>query len=151
LDVSTQVLHVNELVEVRDQLSERGIFLWALISESPTNPHLRVMDLDRLVEIGRKHQVKIAIDSTFATPYNQRPVDFGIDLVLHSATKYLGGHADGEGVHPKRGNVAGRQHAFERERIRGRPGAHFVHRLVGATRDDKDDSRRQSEAPDELR
>ena len=65
-----------------------------LFSESPTNPHLRVMDLDRLVEIGRKHQVKIAIDSTFATPYNQRPVDFGIDLVIHSATKYLGGHND---------------------------------------------------------
>ena len=65
-----------------------------LFSESPTNPHLRVMDLDRLVEIGRQHQVKIAIDSTFATPYNQRPVDFGIDLVIHSATKYLGGHND---------------------------------------------------------
>jgi cystathionine gamma-synthase len=65
-----------------------------LFSESPTNPHLRVMDLDRLAEIGRKHQVKIAIDSTFATPYNQRPLDFGIDLVIHSATKYLGGHND---------------------------------------------------------
>jgi cystathionine gamma-synthase len=65
-----------------------------LFSESPTNPHLRVMDLDRLAEIGRKHQVKIAIDSTFATPYNQRPADFGIDLVIHSATKYLGGHND---------------------------------------------------------
>jgi cystathionine gamma-synthase len=65
-----------------------------IFSESPTNPHLRIMDLDRLVEIGRKHQVKIAIDSTFATPYNQRPLDFGIDLVFHSATKYLGGHND---------------------------------------------------------
>jgi cystathionine gamma-synthase len=65
-----------------------------IFSESPTNPHLRVMDLDRLVDIGRKHHVKIAIDSTFATPYNQRPLDFGIDLVFHSATKYLGGHND---------------------------------------------------------
>jgi cystathionine gamma-synthase len=65
-----------------------------IFSESPTNPHLRVMDLDRLVDIGRKHSVKIAIDSTFATPYNQRPLDFGIDLVFHSATKYLGGHND---------------------------------------------------------
>jgi cystathionine gamma-synthase len=52
------------------------------------------MDLDKLAEIGRKHQVKIAIDSTFATPCNQRPLDFGIDLVIHSATKYLGGHND---------------------------------------------------------
>jgi cystathionine gamma-synthase len=65
-----------------------------IFSESPTNPHLRVLDLERLVEIGRKHNVKIAIDSTFATPYNQRPLDFGIDLVIHSATKYLGGHND---------------------------------------------------------
>jgi cystathionine gamma-synthase len=65
-----------------------------LFSESPTNPHLRVMDLEKLVDIGRKQNVKIAIDSTFATPYNQRPLDFGVDLVLHSATKYLGGHND---------------------------------------------------------
>ena len=65
-----------------------------IFSESPTNPHLRVMDLDRLADIGRKHRVKIAIDSTFATPYNQRPLDFGIDLVFHSATKYFGGHND---------------------------------------------------------
>jgi cystathionine gamma-synthase len=65
-----------------------------IFSESPTNPHLRVMDLDRLVAIGRERNVKVAIDSTFATPYNQRPLDFGIDLVIHSATKYLGGHND---------------------------------------------------------
>jgi cystathionine gamma-synthase len=65
-----------------------------IFSESPTNPHLRVMDLDRLVDIGRRHNIKVAIDSTFATPYNQRPLDFGIDLVMHSATKYLGGHND---------------------------------------------------------
>src|SRR5918996_5528320 len=78
-----------EALEAAIRPSTRLIF-----SESPTNPHLRVMNLDRLAEIGRTHQVKIAIDSTFATPYNQRPLDFGIDLVLHSATKYLGGHND---------------------------------------------------------
>jgi cystathionine gamma-synthase len=65
-----------------------------IFSESPTNPHLRVMDLERLAAIGRERNVKIAIDSTFATPYNQQPLDFGIDLVIHSATKYLGGHND---------------------------------------------------------
>lgn len=65
-----------------------------VFSESPTNPHLRIVDLEKLVEIGRKHQVKLVIDSTFATPYNQRPLDFGVDLVIHSATKYLGGHND---------------------------------------------------------
>ncbi len=65
-----------------------------IVSESPTNPYLRVVDLPRLVEIARRHGVKTLIDSTFATPINQRPLDFGIDLVVHSATKYLSGHND---------------------------------------------------------
>ena len=65
-----------------------------IISESPTNPYLRVADLERLAEIGRKHRVRTLIDSTFATPINQRPLEWGIDFVLHSATKYLSGHND---------------------------------------------------------
>jgi cystathionine gamma-synthase len=65
-----------------------------LISESPTNPYLRVLDLERVADIGQRHGVKTLIDATFATPINQRPIEFGIDLVLHSATKYLGGHND---------------------------------------------------------
>lgn len=65
-----------------------------VVSESPTNPYLRVLDLERLAGIARRHGVKTLIDSTFATPVNQCPIDFGIDLVLHSATKYLGGHND---------------------------------------------------------
>jgi cystathionine gamma-synthase len=50
--------------------------------------------LTRLVEIARRHEVKTVIDSTFATPVNQRPLEFGVDFVIHSATKYLGGHND---------------------------------------------------------
>ena len=65
-----------------------------IFSESPTNPYNRVLDLERVAEIGRRHRVKTLIDATFATPINQRPLDFGIDLVIHSATKYLGGHND---------------------------------------------------------
>ncbi len=65
-----------------------------IISESPTNPYLRVVDLKRLVTIARQHRIKTIIDATFATPFNQRPLDFGIDLVVHSATKYLSGHND---------------------------------------------------------
>src|SRR5919107_952742 len=65
-----------------------------LVSESPTNPYNYIVDLERFSEIGRRHRIKTIIDATFATPYNQRPLDFGIDLVLHSATKYLGGHND---------------------------------------------------------
>jgi cystathionine gamma-synthase len=65
-----------------------------IVSESPTNPYLRVVDLKRLVEIAKRNGLKTLIDSTFVTPINQRPIEFGIDLVLHSATKYLGGHND---------------------------------------------------------
>lgn len=65
-----------------------------IVSESPTNPYLHVIDLERLVAIARAHKVKTLIDSTFATPINQRPLEFGVDLVVHSATKYLGGHND---------------------------------------------------------
>lgn len=66
-----------------------------IVSESPTNPYLRVVDLERLAAIARRHRrVKTIIDATFATPVNQRPLEFGIDLVIHSATKYLSGHND---------------------------------------------------------
>ncbi|MDY6903944.1 MAG: PLP-dependent aspartate aminotransferase family protein [Thermodesulfobacteriota bacterium] len=63
-------------------------------SESPTNPYLNIMDLERIVDIFKKRGILIISDSTFATPYNQRPLEYGIDLVMHSATKYLAGHND---------------------------------------------------------
>jgi len=65
-----------------------------LYLESPTNPTLRVVDLHRASAIAREHGLITLIDSTFATPINTRPAEFGIDLVLHSGTKYLGGHTD---------------------------------------------------------
>jgi cystathionine gamma-synthase len=65
-----------------------------LVSESPTNPYNRILDLERFAAIGRRHRVKTVIDATFATPYNVRPLEWGVDLVMHSATKYLGGHND---------------------------------------------------------
>jgi cystathionine gamma-synthase len=65
-----------------------------LISESPTNPHLSIVDLDQFAEIGRRHSVATLIDATLATPYNLRPIEAGVDYVLHSVTKYLAGHND---------------------------------------------------------
>ena len=65
-----------------------------LVSESPTNPHLSIVDLEKFVAIGRKHKVETLIDATLGTPYNIRPLAAGVDYVLHSATKYLGGHND---------------------------------------------------------
>jgi cystathionine gamma-synthase len=65
-----------------------------IVSESPTNPYLRVLDLPRLADIARRHRLKTLVDSTFATPLNVRPLDYEIDLVVHSATKYFSGHND---------------------------------------------------------
>ncbi|MFN7720074.1 MAG: trans-sulfuration enzyme family protein [Pirellulaceae bacterium] len=65
-----------------------------LVSESPTNPQLSVIDLERFVALARRHQVETLIDATLATPYNLQPLAFGVDYVLHSATKYLAGHND---------------------------------------------------------
>jgi cystathionine gamma-synthase len=75
-----------------------------LYLESPTNPTVRVVDLKRVAGIARKHNLISMIDSTFATPINVRPADYGIDLVMHSGTKYFGGHSD-----LIAGIVAGRQ------------------------------------------
>jgi cystathionine gamma-synthase len=65
-----------------------------IFSETPTNPYMRVLDLERVVAIAHRHGIKVLLDSTFATPCNLRPLEFGIDLVTHSVTKYLGGHND---------------------------------------------------------
>jgi cystathionine gamma-synthase len=65
-----------------------------LVSESPTNPHLSIMDLERFATIGNKHEIDTMIDATLATPFNVKPIEYGIDYVVHSATKYLGGHND---------------------------------------------------------
>jgi cystathionine gamma-synthase len=65
-----------------------------VVSESPTNPYLNIADMDVLCELKKKHGFILAMDSTFASPYNQRPLEQGADVVMHSATKYLGGHND---------------------------------------------------------
>src|SRR5712671_6364316 len=65
-----------------------------LYLESPTNPTLRVVDLRKVTALAKQHNLTSLIDSTFATPINVRPADFGVDLVMHSGTKYFAGHSD---------------------------------------------------------
>jgi len=79
-----------------------------LYLESPTNPALHVVDLKKAVALARQHKLISMIDSTFGTPINQHPAEYGIDLVMHSGTKYLSGHAD-----LTCGVVAGRQELME--------------------------------------
>lgn len=65
-----------------------------IFTESPTNPYLRIVDLEGLVALARENRIKTIIDATFATPINLRALELGIDLAVHSTTKYLGGHND---------------------------------------------------------
>jgi cystathionine gamma-synthase len=65
-----------------------------IFSESPTNPFMQCLDLARLSQIARSHKIKTIVDTTFATPVNLRALDYGVDVVIHSVTKYLAGHND---------------------------------------------------------
>ena len=65
-----------------------------IFSESPTNPFLRCLDYPRLVDIAKRHGLRTVVDTTFATPCNARPLEHGVDLIIHSVTKYLAGHND---------------------------------------------------------
>lgn len=79
--------------------------------ESPSNPLLRVTDIAEVAAIGRRSGIATVVDNTFATPFNQRPLELGADLVVHSATKYLGGHSD-----LTAGVIVGRNELIEKAR-----------------------------------
>lgn len=80
-----------DLAEVERAIRPNTKLFWV---ETPTNPLLRIMDLEATVALARGHGVLVAVDNTFATPCVQRPLEFGCDIVMHSTTKYLGGHSD---------------------------------------------------------
>ena len=89
--ISSTVVPMGNYQAMADAVDRQTVMI---ISESPTNPYLNVADVDEVVRIARARGVLSVIDSTFATPYNQRPLAQGVDLVIHSTTKYLGGHND---------------------------------------------------------
>ena len=89
--VTTRQVEACNYEAMRNAINENTKML---ISESPTNPHLSVVDLDQFAALGKEYAIDTLIDATLATPYNVRPIDYGVDFVLHSATKYLGGHND---------------------------------------------------------
>ena len=77
--------------EVERYINENTRLIWL---ETPTNPMMNIIDIQAVSEIAKKHQVLVGVDNTFATPYLQQPLDLGADIVMHSVTKYLGGHSD---------------------------------------------------------
>lgn len=77
--------------EVEQYINARTKMIWM---ETPTNPLLNIIDIEAISGIARKHNILSVVDNTFASPYLQNPLDLGADIVVHSATKYLGGHSD---------------------------------------------------------
>ena len=63
-------------------------------TETPTNPLMNIVDIEAIAAIAKQHNILLAVDNTFASPYLQNPLDLGADIVMHSSTKYLGGHSD---------------------------------------------------------
>jgi cystathionine beta-lyase len=76
---------------VESLINEKTKWIWV---ETPTNPTLNIIDIEVICRLAHKHGVKVAVDNTFASPYLQNPLNWGADLVMHSITKYLGGHSD---------------------------------------------------------
>jgi cystathionine gamma-synthase len=91
LNIETSIVPMGDYEALEAAIRKETRFI---VSESPTNPYLRCADLERIAEIGKRRKVRTLIDSTFGTPINQRPLQYGIDYVTHSATKYMGGHHD---------------------------------------------------------
>ena len=86
--------HFVDMVDVQNisnKINDKTKLIWI---ETPTNPMMNIIDVKSIVEIAKNSGIKVAVDNTFATPYLQRPLELGADIVMHSVTKYLGGHSD---------------------------------------------------------
>ncbi|MEZ0007738.1 cystathionine beta-lyase/cystathionine gamma-synthase [Flavobacterium sp. 28YEA47A] len=82
---------MNDLEKFKSLINENTKLVWV---ETPTNPLMKLADIEAIAKITKEHKLLFAVDNTFATPYLQKPLDLGADIVMHSATKYLGGHSD---------------------------------------------------------
>lgn len=82
---------MTDIVKLKSLINENTKLVWV---ETPTNPLMKLADIAEVAKITKEHKILFAVDNTFATPYLQKPLDLGADIVMHSATKYLGGHSD---------------------------------------------------------
>lgn len=84
-------ISMSDAANIEKYINQNTKLIWV---ETPTNPLLNIIDIAAAAEIAKKHNVLLGVDNTFATPYLQTPLDLGADLVMHSLTKYMGGHSD---------------------------------------------------------
>ena len=84
-------VNMEDLTSVEEQINSNTKLIWV---ETPTNPMMNVVDIKSMSFLAKKNNILLCVDNTFATPYIQRPLDLGADIVMHSATKYIAGHSD---------------------------------------------------------
>ena len=84
-------VNMEDLTFVEEKINSNTKLIWV---ETPTNPMMNVVDIKSMSYLAKKNNILLCVDNTFATPYIQRPVDLGADIVMHSATKYIAGHSD---------------------------------------------------------
>mgnify|MGYP000058926868 CR=1 FL=1 len=89
--IKSHFVDMTDLRQIEKQITSKTKMIWI---ETPTNPMLRIIDIEAVCQLAKKHEVWTVVDNTFASPYLQTPLDLGADVVVHSATKYLGGHSD---------------------------------------------------------
>ena len=89
--IKFQFIGMQNASNIEDYVNENTKLIWV---ETPTNPMMNIIDIKAASIVAKKHNVLLAVDNTFATPYLQLPLELGADIVMHSATKYLGGHSD---------------------------------------------------------
>lgn len=82
---------MTDIAKLKSLINENTKLIWV---ETPTNPLMKLADIEEIAKITKQNKIWLAVDNTFATPYLQKPLDLGADIVMHSATKYLGGHSD---------------------------------------------------------
>ncbi len=89
--VKFHFINMQDAAAVAEYVNKNTRLVW---TETPTNPMMNITDIEAVASICRKHDLLMCVDNTFASPYLQNPLDFGADIIIHSATKYLGGHSD---------------------------------------------------------
>ena len=89
--IKFHLVSMENAAKIEDYCNKNTKLIWV---ETPTNPMINIIDIESIAAIAKKHNIVLAVDNTFATPYLQNPLDLGADIVMHSVTKYLGGHSD---------------------------------------------------------
>ena len=91
MGIKFRFVNMQQAENIEEHITKNSRLIWV---ETPTNPMMNIIDIEAVSKIAKNHNLLLAVDNTFATPYLQQPLELGADIIMHSATKYLGGHSD---------------------------------------------------------